>query len=282
MRVLFLNRRRRARPAGLNAINDVGHSALSSALALKNESGAQALIDLGIDLSIVGESALVDCSYHGNLKFIKMFIERGVDINAFNVDQVFSQGATPLIAAASGNQLESVQYLILKGADPALTDRTGFRAYNYARLRQNEELVDFIKSHEPQAFHDYDKQFQKLVEGGVPPQIIDVLGTSETRIDFETEDENANYLVLCTVFDVVYFEYRGYKLYNLLLDLDNYEAFGMITWCTNRQMFVSVDIEHEWIYHLEDMTWENFLKEPGLYIDGIINMDYENEEIEDK
>lgn len=172
--------------------------------------------------------------------------------------------------------MEAVKCLINKGADTTIVDQTGCRAYNYARISGNSELVNSIQLHEPHEYHDYSKRAEELVHGGLPSKVIEVLGISEKRLEYQSENDSS-YLVFGTVFDVVYFEYHGFKLFNLLLELDNFEAFGMVTWCPSRQSFVSVDIEHESIYLLHDMTWESFLEDPGTYIDQIIDGNYDDE-----
>ncbi|MFF2089492.1 ankyrin repeat domain-containing protein [Paenibacillus sp. NPDC058174] len=267
--------------ADLNAINHVGHSALSRALAFENMQGAYTLIDLGIDLSAIGGGALIHCAYEGKIEFLKNLINLGVDINFYSEDNIFTSGATPLIAAVIGKQFETVKYLINKGADTSLVCREGCRAYNYARIQDTSEIASYIKLFEPHEYHDINKRTEELIDGGVPLEVIEVLKINNKRLEYESENYS-NYLVLGDLSDVVYFEYHDFKLYNLLLEVDNFEAFGMITWCPHINLFVSVDIEHEWIYLLHDMTWESFLNNPGLYIDRIIDGYYDCEEIEEE
>lgn len=263
--------------ADINAINHVGHSALSRALAFNNETGAYALIDLGIDLRITGENTLIDCAYDGRNHFIELLVSKGVDINCYITDShSYCYGVTPLIAAVKGEQLETVTYFIQNGADTTMTDQLGCRAYNYSRIYKYAELVQYLKSHEPSEYHEYQKRTEQLVNSGLPKEVIKELGTVEKRIDFES-DNYSEYLILGTIYDVVRFVYYDYELYNLVLEVDNYDGFGFFTWCPSLNKFVSVDIEHEWVYILHDMTWESFLRNPGIYIDRIINFEYDSE-----
>ncbi|MFD2115206.1 ankyrin repeat domain-containing protein [Paenibacillus yanchengensis] len=263
--------------ADINAINRVGYSAFSRALASNNEIGAYALIDLGIDISITGESTLIECAYDGRNHFVELLLNKGVDINYFiPSSNVFSHGITPLIAAVKGNQLKTVIYLIQHGADTTITDQLGCRAYNYARFYKHFQIEKYLKSHDRTEFHDYRKRVEQLINDGLPMVVIKELGVNEKRIDYESNNYSS-YLVLGTVFDVVYFEFHQFKLYNLLLELDNFEGFGFISWCPSLNKFVSVDIEHELFYILHDMSWKSFLSNPGIYVDRIIDFEYDSE-----
>lgn len=263
--------------ADINVINRVGHSALSRALAFNNEMGAHALIDLGIDLSITGERALIGCAYDGRNHILELLLSKGVDINCFiPTTNVFFYGITPLIAAVKGNQLETVKYLIQHGADSTKTDKLGCRAYNYARFYKHFEIEKYLKLHDPAEYYDFQKRAEQLINAGLPKKVVMDLGTKEKRVDFES-NKYSNYLVLGSAFDIVFFEFHQYKLYNLLLELEGFEGFGFINWCPSMNKFVSVDIEHEEIYILDDMTWEGFLSNPGLYVDRIIDSEYDYE-----
>lgn len=118
--------------ADINAINHVGSSALSRAVGFKNFQGAYALIELGIDLNLVGGQTLVYCAWEGYMDFVTLLLERGIDVNYYGEDQVFSSGVTPLLAAVSGNHIDIAKYLLEHGADITFKDKLGSRAYSIA------------------------------------------------------------------------------------------------------------------------------------------------------
>jgi uncharacterized protein len=264
--------------ANVNAINDFNHSALSRALAFDNMDGAYSLIEMGIDWALTGGHALIESAYKGHNGMVALLVERGVDANFYIKDQVFNSGATPILAAVMGSHLEIVKYLLSKGADLSFTDQTGIRAYNYARLYGSSELAAFIKLHEPPEYHDYSQQTDKLISGGLPVEVIESLGTTSKRIEFD--GKNCDWLILGTIYDVVRFEYYGLDVYNLLLDLDGFDAFGVITWCPSRNMFISIDMEHDAVMLLHDMTWDAFLANPGDFLYRILEGFYDEEELE--
>ncbi|MFX3632784.1 MAG: ankyrin repeat domain-containing protein [Candidatus Pristimantibacillus sp.] len=264
--------------ADINAVNNVGHSALSRAIAFENFEAVTVLIDLGISIEMHGGDSLRSAAWNGDLSLVKRLVELGANLNYNVPDQVHSYGATPLAVAAGRNHVEVVEYLIKLGADITTPDLLGERAYHIAKQRGYHELAEYIKQQEPKEFHDFDLKKVELLAAGVPLQIIESIGTDNRRLDFQ--GDCCEFLVFRTIFEVTHFKFYDYEVYDLLEDLDNYGATGVITWCPNKQCFVSVDIEHHSVMILEDMTWDLLLEKPGYFLDRILEGDYETEELD--
>ncbi|WP_373233280.1 ankyrin repeat domain-containing protein [Cohnella sp.] len=262
----------------INAVNRVGHSALSRALAFDNDSGAIALVELGIDIQRLGGKALRDAAWNGNERMVQYLIERGADIHYCEPDQVFVAGDTSLLAATSGNHLKIVEYLLEHGADISYCNKLGDRAYHIAKSNQFTQLADLLKSREPAEYHDYNRKMAELTAAGLPSPILDTLGKENRKLEFK--GKNCEYLIFRSLYDIKQFSFKDYEVYDLLLELDNYGADGVITWCPSKQLFISIDLEHDTVTLLNDLTWDAFVQDPGTFLDRILEGDYEPEELE--
>ena len=60
--------------------------------------------------------SLVRACYVGDLAEVRRLVEAGADVNGALADGVYGDGYTPLIAAASGNEVAVAEYLISRGA----------------------------------------------------------------------------------------------------------------------------------------------------------------------
>jgi len=225
------------------------------------------------------DDLLRDAAWEGELDRVKELVENGADINYAEPSSVHPYGATPIMLAAGAGQQEVVAYLLEQGADVTYCDLVGTRASLYAKVSGYPELAALIQAKEPAEFHDYAHVMKTLTDAGIPQPILETLGKENKRLVFD--GYHNEYLVLRNVFEVTSFKVYDYEVWDLLLELDNYEATGVITWCPARQQFVSIDEEHEWIYIVHDMTWEAFLANPAYFLDRILYMEYDEEEIDE-
>lgn len=109
------------------------------------------LLEMGCDPNIVtkdGSNCLVEASESGNYNAIKLLVKFKVDVNCVLID---SSGNNinfniPVIQAAFNN-LESVNALVLAGANPKIEiiqGTTRFCALHSALLNQDIDLVDYL------------------------------------------------------------------------------------------------------------------------------------------
>lgn len=73
-------------------------------------------------------TALHEAARRGQVSQIELLIKQGGAVNAPD-----EAGRTPLILAVISGQTEAVKRLLALGANPALTDRDGLNALQYAR-----------------------------------------------------------------------------------------------------------------------------------------------------
>ncbi|WP_020620769.1 ankyrin repeat domain-containing protein [Paenibacillus daejeonensis] len=222
---------------------------------------------------------LRNAAWEGELELVKQLVEKGLDINYSEPDSVHPYGDTPIMLAAGAGQEDVVKYLLERGADVTYHDLLGTRASIYAKVSGYPEIAEMIIEKEPEEFHDYAYVMKKLTAAGVPEHILETLGTENKRLEFE--GNHNEYLIFRNVFEVTSFKVYGYEVYDLLLELDNYDANGVISWCPARQQFISIDEEHDWIFIVHDMTWEAFLADPAYFLDRILYMEYDEEEIDE-
>ena len=69
------------------------------------------------------------CRQPDALPLVKLFIEKGADINFCECS---SSGSTPLAAACFGGCEETARYLLEQGANPNVVDVAGESAYSFA------------------------------------------------------------------------------------------------------------------------------------------------------
>jgi len=217
-------------------------------------------------------------AWKGDFDLIKELDTKGADINYYEPDQVHPYGDTPLMLAAAAGHQAIVHYLLDRGADVTYHNKMGNYASLYAKTEGHFEIANLIKEKEPKEFHDSDYKMNELIESGIPKNVLETLGTDNVRLNFN--GNNCNYLVLRTIFEVSRFKVYGYEVFDLLFDLDSFEATGMITWCPSLKQFMSIDEEHDSIINLNDMTWDAFLEDPGYFLDRILDGFYDSEEID--
>ena len=87
-----------------------------------------------------GESLVRDAD-GGDLREMRLIVQGGGDVNW----QLQPTGLTPLMAAASADHLDIVQYLIEHGADASLTDANGFTALDRARRTGANDVARYLE-----------------------------------------------------------------------------------------------------------------------------------------
>ena len=87
--------------------------------------------------------ALVRDADGDDLREMRLIVQGGGDVNW----QLSPTGLTPLMAAASADHLDVVQFLIEHGADPSMTDANGFTALERARRSGANDVVRYLEGH---------------------------------------------------------------------------------------------------------------------------------------
>ncbi|MDD5598376.1 MAG: ankyrin repeat domain-containing protein [Victivallaceae bacterium] len=130
------------------ATAESGATPILIALGFDNPVRADALIKAGADLQLTDKSGTT--MLHGaarckDVKFVKMFIEKGFDVNARD----FETGSTPLMQACKTNNITAADLLLKHGAKVDLQEDKGekFTALHYAVNSKNTELVKLLLAH---------------------------------------------------------------------------------------------------------------------------------------
>jgi ankyrin repeat protein len=90
--------------------------------------------------NVLGESELKIACTNDAMQKVKRLLVKGADPNISDVN-----GITPLMEAASGGALEIVQLLIAYGADPHRQDNFGDTALIYARNQGFKKVAHYLK-----------------------------------------------------------------------------------------------------------------------------------------
>ena len=118
--------------------------AISSGASLE---AIEMLVDAGVDITEVnreGVGALDIAIKHKRMDIVALCERHGVDLCTSRR----KSGVTPLILAASFNDMEMVTYLLSKGASVEETDNYGMTAAAYAKRLGQKKMLEFLESQE--------------------------------------------------------------------------------------------------------------------------------------
>lgn len=96
--------------------------------------------DVNGQLNVYMKTPLMAAASHNQKEFVQFLIKRGARVNLGDVE-----GRSALMyAALIGNDFEIVKILIAAGADPELMDNNGKTVYDYARKLKNARQVIYL------------------------------------------------------------------------------------------------------------------------------------------
>ena len=78
---------------------------------------------------------------HGLWEILEIYLNNGVDVN-FSDDNKFLL----LHYAVSGNQIDTVAFLVERGATLEKMDNRGITPLQFAEIRKNKEIADFLRA----------------------------------------------------------------------------------------------------------------------------------------
>lgn len=122
--------------ADVNALNGAGESALMLA-ALKGElAWCRRLVERGARIQQPGWSPIHYAATGSNVQTVEFLLSKGADINAASPN-----GSTPLMMAARYGSEDSVNLLLGRGADVTRRNERNLQAADFARLGGREGLA---------------------------------------------------------------------------------------------------------------------------------------------
>jgi ankyrin repeat protein len=126
-----------ARPGvDVNALNQVGESALMMAALKGDLAGAQLLLEHGAKINHPGWSPLHYAASGPEPELVQLLLDRGAEIDAASPN-----GSTALMMAAQYGPEDSVKLLLDRGADPKRRNQLDLGAADFARKAGRDTLA---------------------------------------------------------------------------------------------------------------------------------------------
>ena len=126
----------------------------------------------GITVKKYGSNCLRSAIYEKDKKLAQMFLDYGADINYHEYEMVFTQQETPVMVATQRNSIDLVKWLVEKGADITIKSKYGERPYTIAVLNNNQEMIEYIKSLEPEDFHNAEALKEIIKKYKLPKEMV--------------------------------------------------------------------------------------------------------------
>lgn len=130
--------------AGTASAGDV--ETLYKAAGNGDSTQVSALLDGGVDVNgrtATGSYALNNAAVENEIEAIQILLDRGANPNVQN-----SQGDTPLICATkyAGGKAATVKLLVEAGSDLAMQDDDGKTALDYAKAKEQQEAIALLET----------------------------------------------------------------------------------------------------------------------------------------
>ena len=193
-------------------------------------------------------------------------IRNGADIDYHKPDEMFPYASTPVIEAARQNDFHMVRWLVGQGADITIPDKYGDRPYTLAVQNKNQEMAAYLRNLEPEDWHNEENRAQQLAAYKMPTEMVEYLKTGPLRLEFPEQDE-VQWAELYSYMDVLEVTWKREKLLSVMAQMDNYPDY-LLLWNPKDKRLWYLDVEHEEFHALA--TWEDFIADPGKYLNGMI------------
>ncbi|GMF04297.1 unnamed protein product [[Candida] boidinii] len=134
------------------------------------------LIRKGYDIKKNGK-ILRQAVFNKQYEIIDILIDNGIDVNFCIPDMVFPYNSTPVHIATSKNDIELVKKLVNKGANVLIKDEYGCRPFTCAYENNFSELIDYLRSIEPNYLHDKDYLVTELKKKNytLPKKLMEII-----------------------------------------------------------------------------------------------------------
>lgn len=221
---------------------------------------------LQIDFKRYGGEPLRTAIWGGDRMLAEYLIRNGADIDYHKPDEMFPYASTPVIEAARQNDFHMVRWLVGQGADITIPDKYGDRPYTLAVQNKNQEMAAYLRNLEPEDWHNEENRAQQLAAYKMPTEMVEYLKTGPLRLEFPEQDE-VQWAELYSYMDVLEVTWKREKLLSVMAQMDNYPDY-LLLWNPKDKKLWYLDVEHEEFHVLA--TWEDFIADPGRYLNGMI------------
>lgn len=221
---------------------------------------------LQIDFKRYGGEPLRTAVWGGDRMLAEYLIQNGADIDYHKPDEMFPYASTPVIEAARQNDFHMVRWLVGQGADITIPDKYGDRPYTLAVQNKNQEMAAYLRNLEPEDWHNEENRAQQLAAYKMPTEMVEYLKTGPLRLEFPEQDE-VQWAELYSYMDVLEVTWKREKLLSVMAQMDNYPDY-LLLWNPKDKKLWYLDVEHEEFHALA--TWEDFIADPGRYLNGMI------------
>ena len=221
---------------------------------------------LQIDFKRYGGEPLRTAVWGGDRMLAEYLIQNGADIDYHKPDEMFPYASTPVIEAARQNDFHMVRWLVGQGADITIPDKYGDRPYTLAVQNKNQEMAAYLRNLEPEDWHNEENRAQQLAAYKMPTEMVEYLKTGPLRLEFPEQDE-VQWAELYSYMDVLEVTWKREKLLSVMAQMDNYPDY-LLLWNPKDKRLWYLDVEHEEFHALA--TWEDFIADPGKYLNRMI------------
>lgn len=253
--------------ANVNARHKIGKTAMNNALYGNQYEVIMLLLENGYDLKNDG-SALRQAVSNRQRHAIEIFLDYGIDVNFCKPDMVYPYNSTPVHVAAANNDLATVKWLVEHGADVTIKDKYGERPYNCAVEHKNEEMKAFIRSLEPEQWHNEEQRILDLKSYKIPEDLLKILRSDQRRIELPG-NKYVQFIEFNSLLDVKEVNWNKHKFLDLLKEVDNYGSEGFLAWYPRKKCLAFADYEHGEFREL--CSLKEFFSNPSAQIDKIFD-----------
>ena len=130
---------------------------------------------------------------------------------------------------------------------------------------------NYLKALEPEEWHNEQEKIRQLMPYKLPAKLVEYLKTGPLRLEFP-ERELVKWAELYSFMDVQEMTWKRKKLLSLMVQMDNYSDY-LLLWSPRDKKLWYLDIEHEEFHPLA--KWDDFIADPGRYLNGMIEGEFE-------
>jgi len=252
-----------AQGAELDKLNQIGTGAYTQAY-YGNKKNIPLIHELGLDLKVHGSGVLRQAVSDHDYKTLDYLLDHGADINYNQPDMVYPYQATPLTVAVRMGNLAMVKYLIERGADVTIAEKDGERPYTIAVSQKHTALADYLKSLEPEEFHDMENKKYELKKYKLPEELVKFLNGEQLRLELAPNEYEIDYIDFFPLIDTIEMKIGRQKLLRLSADIDNYSDLHLVWNPKKKGQIGCYDTEHQTYADL--CSYTEFMVQPDVYL----------------